>query len=114
MQFLPVSATETLIRETAYAQAGMAASSYGVSPLSTNEVCLRSCARRMRSLIPETAIAVKCELRNSLLVENLEIGEVRIFDSHLAGCRRLGIDPRNRGLRLRMLCIHQFDLEKDS
>lgn len=87
MQFLPVSATETLIREIAYVhaddrremraarylnwrinrqvnledtvliervQAGMASSSYGVGPLSTNEVCLRSFARRMRSLIPES------------------------------------------------------------
>src|SRR4051812_43924946 len=85
MQFVPVSPTETLIREIAYVhpddrremraarylnwrinrkvnledkalidrvQAGMASSSYTVGPLSENEVCLRSFARRMRSLIP--------------------------------------------------------------
>jgi len=87
MQFLPVSPTETLIREIAYVhpdarremraarylnwrinrqvnledtaliervQAGMTSSSYSVGPLSTSEVCLRSFARRMRSLIPES------------------------------------------------------------
>ena len=87
MQFVPVSPTETLIREIAYVhpdsrremraarylnwrinrkvnvedktlidrvQAGMASSSYTVGPLSENEVCLRSFARRMRSLIPES------------------------------------------------------------
>jgi carnitine monooxygenase subunit len=85
MQFLPVSPTETMIREIAYVhpdsrremraarylnwrinrqvnledkaliervQAGMASSSYTVGPLSETEVCLRSFARRMRSLIP--------------------------------------------------------------
>ena len=85
MQFLPVSPTETMIREIAYVhpdsrremraarylnwrinrqvnledkaliervQAGMASSSYTVGPLSDTEVCLRSFARRMRSLIP--------------------------------------------------------------
>jgi carnitine monooxygenase subunit len=35
-------------------QAGMASSSYTVGPLSDGEVCLRSFARRMRSLIPES------------------------------------------------------------
>jgi carnitine monooxygenase subunit len=89
MQFLPVSPTETLIREIAYVhpdprremrvarylnwrinrrvsledkaliervQAGMASSSYSTGPLSRGEVCLRSFARRMRSLIPESAL----------------------------------------------------------
>jgi carnitine monooxygenase subunit len=89
MQFLPVSPTETLIREIAYVhpderremraarylnwrinrrvsledkaliervQAGMASSSYTMGPLSSGEVCLRSFARRMRSLIPESAL----------------------------------------------------------
>jgi phenylpropionate dioxygenase-like ring-hydroxylating dioxygenase large terminal subunit len=92
MQFVPVSPTETLIREIAYVhpddrremraarylnwrtnrmvnledkaliervQAGMASSSYTVGPLSENEVCLRSFARRMRSLIPESRLARK-------------------------------------------------------
>ena len=86
MQFIPVSATKTMIREIAYVhpddrremrasrylnwrinrqvniedkaliervQAGMASSSYTVGPLSENEVCLRSFARRMRAMIPE-------------------------------------------------------------
>ena len=85
MQWLPVSPTQTLIREIAYVhpdarremraarylnwrinrrvsledkaliervQAGMTSSSYDVGPLSVNEVCLRSFARRMRTLIP--------------------------------------------------------------
>ncbi|HXW75729.1 MAG TPA: aromatic ring-hydroxylating dioxygenase subunit alpha [Steroidobacteraceae bacterium] len=89
MQFLPVSPTETLVREIAYVypdarremraarylnwrinrrvsledkaliervQAGMASSSYICGPLSEGEVCLRSFARRMRSLIPESAL----------------------------------------------------------
>jgi len=89
MQFLPVSSTETVIREVAYVhpdsrremraarylnwrinrrvsledkaliervQAGMASSSYLFGPLSENEVCLRSFARRMRALIPESAL----------------------------------------------------------
>ena len=89
MQFLPVSPTETLIREIAYVhpderramraarylnwrinrrvsledkaliervQAGMASSSYTMGPLSRGEVCLRSFARRMRNLIPESAL----------------------------------------------------------
>jgi phenylpropionate dioxygenase-like ring-hydroxylating dioxygenase large terminal subunit len=87
MQFLPVSPTETLIREIAYVhpdsrremraarylnwrinrkvnledkaliervQAGMGSMSYNVGPLSEGEVCLRSFARRMRALIPES------------------------------------------------------------
>jgi carnitine monooxygenase subunit len=87
MQFLPVSPTETLIREIAYVhpdsrremraarylnwrinrkvniedkgliervQSGMGSSSYTVGPLSETEVCLRSFARRMRELIPES------------------------------------------------------------
>lgn len=87
MQFLPVSATETMIREIAYVhsdnrremraarylnwrinrqvnvedkaliervQAGMGSSSYTVGPLSETEVCLRSFARRMRDIIPES------------------------------------------------------------
>jgi len=87
MQFLPISPTETLIREIAYVhpdsrremraarylnwrinrqvsmedrrliervQAGMASDSYSVGPLGESEVCLRSFARRMRALIPES------------------------------------------------------------
>jgi phenylpropionate dioxygenase-like ring-hydroxylating dioxygenase large terminal subunit len=87
MQFIPVSPTQTMIREIAYVhpdsrremraarylnwrinrqvnvedktliervQAGMASSSYSVGPLSENEVCLRSFARRMRRTIPES------------------------------------------------------------
>ena len=89
MQFLPVSPTETLVREVAYVhpdtrremraarylnwrinrrvsledkaliervQAGMASSSYVSGPLSEGEVCLRGFARRMRALIPESAL----------------------------------------------------------
>ena len=89
MQFLPLSPSETLIREISYAhpdtrrqmraarylnyrinrrvsledkaliervQAGMASSSYTSGPLGTGEVCLRSFARRMRTLIPESAL----------------------------------------------------------
>jgi len=92
MQFLPVSPTETLIREIAYVhpdprremcvarylnwrinrqvnredkaliervQAGMNSSSYTVGPLSESEVCLRSFARRLRTLIPESRLAHK-------------------------------------------------------
>ena len=40
-------------------QAGMTSSSYTVGPLSDNEVCLRSFARRMRSLIPESRLCHK-------------------------------------------------------
>jgi carnitine monooxygenase subunit len=89
MQFLPISPTETMIREIAYVhpdsrremraarylnwrinrrvsledkaliervQAGMASSSYTMGPLSEGEVCLRSFARRMRGLIPESQL----------------------------------------------------------
>jgi carnitine monooxygenase subunit len=89
MQFLPVSPTETMIREIAYVHAdtrremraarylnwrinrrvsfedkvliervqqGMASSSYSSGPLSDGEVCLRSFARRMRGLIPQSAL----------------------------------------------------------
>lgn len=89
MQFLPVSPTETLIREIAYVhpdtrremrvarylnwrvnrrvsledktliervQAGMTSSSYTPGPLGEGEVCLRSFARRMRGLIPESTL----------------------------------------------------------
>ena len=89
MQFLPLSPSETLIREISYAhpdtrrqmraarylnyrinrrvsledkaliervQAGMASSSYTSGPLGAGEVCLRSFARRMRTLIPESAL----------------------------------------------------------
>lgn len=92
MQFLPISATETLVREIAYVhpdsrremraarylnwrinrrvsledkmliervQAGMASSSYTVGLLGDNEVCLRSFARRMRTLIPESRLCRK-------------------------------------------------------
>jgi phenylpropionate dioxygenase-like ring-hydroxylating dioxygenase large terminal subunit len=89
MQFIPVSATQTLIREIAYArkdvrreakaarylnwrinrqvnaedttlvervQAGMASSSYATGPLSSQEVCMASFARRIRELIPEARL----------------------------------------------------------
>jgi len=89
MQFIPISATETLIREIAYArpdsrretriarylnwrinrqvnaedtaligrvQAGMASSSYTAGPLSPDEVCLESFARRLRALIPQASL----------------------------------------------------------
>lgn len=89
MQFLPVSPTETLIREIAYVhpdnrremratrylnwrinrrvniedkkliervQEGMGSIGYTVGPLSSGEVCLRSFARRMRTLIPESRL----------------------------------------------------------
>jgi carnitine monooxygenase subunit len=94
MQFIPVSATETMIREIAYVhpdnrremraarylnwrinrqvnvedkaliervQTGMGSSSYTVGPLSENEVCLRSFARRMRRMIPECRRVTKKE-----------------------------------------------------
>jgi carnitine monooxygenase subunit len=87
MQFIPVSSTQTLIREIAYAlpddrremkaarylnwrinrqvnaedtvlinrvQAGMESKSYTPGPLGESEVCLRSFARKLRTLIPET------------------------------------------------------------
>ena len=89
MQFIPVTPTQTLIREIAYVrpddrremraarylnwrinrrvnaedtrliegvQEGMASSSYTIGPLSESEVCLRSFARRIRSLIPEARL----------------------------------------------------------
>jgi carnitine monooxygenase subunit len=89
MQFVPLSPTETMIREIAYVhpdtrremraarylnwrinrrvsledksliervQAGMASSSYTSGPLGDGEVCLRSFARRIRSLIPESTL----------------------------------------------------------
>jgi phenylpropionate dioxygenase-like ring-hydroxylating dioxygenase large terminal subunit len=89
MQMIPVSPTETLVREIAYAlpddrremravrylnwrinrrvsledkgliervQAGMASRSYSPGPLGHNEVGLRSFARRMREVIPESRL----------------------------------------------------------
>ncbi len=89
MQFLPISPTETLIREIAYAipddrremklarylnwrinrqvnaedttlvarvQQGMYAQSYTPGPLGNSEVCLKSFARKLRTLIPETRL----------------------------------------------------------
>jgi phenylpropionate dioxygenase-like ring-hydroxylating dioxygenase large terminal subunit len=90
MQFLPVSATETMIREISYAlpddrremkaarylnwrinrrvneedtalirrvQQGMASDLYTPGPLGRSEVCVRSFARKLRLLIPETRLA---------------------------------------------------------
>ncbi|MFC0590231.1 aromatic ring-hydroxylating dioxygenase subunit alpha [Novosphingobium aquiterrae] len=89
MQWLPVSATECLLREVAYClpdsrremklvryanwrinrvvnaedtwlisrvQQGMASKSYGVGPLAESEVCLRSFAKKIRTLIPEARL----------------------------------------------------------
>jgi phenylpropionate dioxygenase-like ring-hydroxylating dioxygenase large terminal subunit len=89
MQILPISPTETMIREIAYVhpdsrremhavrylnwrinrrvsvedkeliarvQQGMGSSSYSSGPLSDGEVCLRSFAKRMRGLIPESTL----------------------------------------------------------
>jgi carnitine monooxygenase subunit len=89
MQIIPISPTETLIREIAYGhederremraarylnwrinrrvsledkaliervQAGMASRSYSPGPLGNTEVSLRSFARRMRALIPESRL----------------------------------------------------------
>jgi phenylpropionate dioxygenase-like ring-hydroxylating dioxygenase large terminal subunit len=89
MQMIPVSPTETLVREIAYAhpddrremraarylnwrinrsvsledkaliervQTGMGSCSYTPGPLGRNEVSLRSFARRMRALIPESRL----------------------------------------------------------
>jgi phenylpropionate dioxygenase-like ring-hydroxylating dioxygenase large terminal subunit len=89
MQMIPISPTETLIREIAYGhkderremrvarylnwrinrrvssedkaliervQAGMGSRSYSPGPLGNNEVSLRSFARRMRALIPESRL----------------------------------------------------------
>jgi phenylpropionate dioxygenase-like ring-hydroxylating dioxygenase large terminal subunit len=90
MQFIPVSPTETLIREIAYVrpdarrevkaarylnwrinrqvnaedtvliarvQEGMATSGYVSGPLGPGEVCLSAFARRLKSMIPEAALA---------------------------------------------------------
>jgi phenylpropionate dioxygenase-like ring-hydroxylating dioxygenase large terminal subunit len=90
MQMIPVSPTETLVREIAYGhkddrremraarylnwrinrrvsledkaliehvQAGMGSRSYSPGPLGNNEVGLRSFARRLRALIPESRLA---------------------------------------------------------
>ena len=90
MQFLPVSATETVIREISYAlpddrremkaarylnwrinrrvnaedtelitrvQLGMQSASYEAGPLGTSEVCLRSFAKKLRTLIPEARLS---------------------------------------------------------
>jgi phenylpropionate dioxygenase-like ring-hydroxylating dioxygenase large terminal subunit len=87
MQFIPLSPTQTLIREIAYVhadtrremraarylnwrinrqvnledkaliervQAGMSSGSYTSGPLGASEVCLRSFAQRVRSLIPQS------------------------------------------------------------
>ena len=89
MQFLPVSSTETVIREISYAlpderremkaarylnwrinrrvnaedteliarvQSGMRSPSYVAGPLGTSEVCLRSFAKKLRSMIPEARL----------------------------------------------------------
>jgi phenylpropionate dioxygenase-like ring-hydroxylating dioxygenase large terminal subunit len=89
MQMIPISATETLVREIAYAhpderremraarylnwrinrrvsledkaliervQAGMGSRSYAPGPLGHNEVSLRSFARRLREVIPESRL----------------------------------------------------------
>jgi carnitine monooxygenase subunit len=77
MQMIPVSPTETLIREIAYVhpdsrhemraarylnwriervQAGMGSRSYTPGPLGRSEVGLRSFARHMRNLIPESRL----------------------------------------------------------
>jgi phenylpropionate dioxygenase-like ring-hydroxylating dioxygenase large terminal subunit len=89
MQMIPISPTETLVREIAYAhpderremraarylnwrinrrvsledkaliervQAGMGSRSYSPGPLGHNEVALRSFARRMREVIPESSL----------------------------------------------------------
>ena len=89
MQMIPISPTETLIREIAYAypdhrrdmraarylnwrinrrvsledkaliervQSGMGSRSYSPGPLGRNEVALRSFARRLRGLIPESRL----------------------------------------------------------
>jgi len=90
MQFLPVSATETIIREICYAlpddrremkavrylnwrinrrvnaedtelitrvQLGMQSASYEAGPLGTSEVCLRSFAKKLRTMIPESRLS---------------------------------------------------------
>ena len=90
MQFLPVSATETVIREISYAlpderremkaarylnwrinrrvneedtelitrvQLGMQSPTYEAGPLGASEVCLRSFARKLRTMIPEARLS---------------------------------------------------------
>ena len=90
MQFLPVSGTETVIREISYAfpddrremkaarylnwminrrvnaedtelitrvQLGMQSPAYVPGPLGTSEVCLRSFAKKLRTLVPEARLA---------------------------------------------------------
>jgi phenylpropionate dioxygenase-like ring-hydroxylating dioxygenase large terminal subunit len=90
MQFLPVSASETVIREISYAlpderremkaarylnwrinrrvnaedtelitrvQLGMQSASYEAGPLGKSEVCLRSFAKKLRTLIPEARLS---------------------------------------------------------
>jgi len=90
MQFLPVSARETVIREISYAlpderremkaarylnwrinrrvnaedtelitrvQLGMQSASYEAGPLGKSEVCLRSFAKKLRTLIPEARLS---------------------------------------------------------
>jgi carnitine monooxygenase subunit len=94
MQFIPVSPTQTIIREIAYAlpdarremraarylnwrinrqvnaedttliarvQDGMGSRSYAPGPLGESEVCLRSFARKLRALIPESRQSVPPE-----------------------------------------------------
>jgi phenylpropionate dioxygenase-like ring-hydroxylating dioxygenase large terminal subunit len=89
MQFIPVSSTETLLREMSYAlpddrremkavrylnwrinrrvnaedtelitrvQNGMRSASYEAGPLGTSEVCLRSFAKKLRTMIPEARL----------------------------------------------------------
>jgi len=89
MQFIPVSSTETLLREISYAlpddrremkavrylnwrinrrvnaedtelvtrvQNGMQSASYEAGPLGTSEVCLRSFAKKLRTMIPEARL----------------------------------------------------------
>jgi phenylpropionate dioxygenase-like ring-hydroxylating dioxygenase large terminal subunit len=90
MQFIPVSSTETLLREISYAlpddrremkavrylnwrinrmvnaedtalitrvQQGMQSASYEAGPLGTSEVCLRSFAKKLRTMIPEARLS---------------------------------------------------------
>jgi phenylpropionate dioxygenase-like ring-hydroxylating dioxygenase large terminal subunit len=89
MQFLPLTATTTMLREISYAlpddrremkavrylnwrinrrvnaedtelitrvQLGMQSASYEAGPLGTSEVCLRSFARKLRTMIPEARL----------------------------------------------------------
>jgi phenylpropionate dioxygenase-like ring-hydroxylating dioxygenase large terminal subunit len=89
MQFLPLSATTTMLREISYAlpddrremkavrylnwrinrrvnaedtelitrvQLGMQSASYEAGPLGTSEVCLRSFAKKLRTMIPEARL----------------------------------------------------------